>query len=288
MFGQERYMENNKLLNRAFSEKGTLIAVHRGIWGGNIIENTKISGSLSLEMGADMFECDVSISTDGIVYAFHDGGEKRMFGINKNIQTLSAKEIDALVYLNSIGQPSNYKVERFDEIVSCFSHGELYNVDRAWGKLPETAAVLKKHPLAIRQALIKTPVDDAYLSFFNECPEKYMYMPIVYSMKEVEKALSYPNINLVGFELIAKTPKEELFQDENIHYIKSKNLFTWANAIALSGQEKHFLFGGLDDDKALLEGADNIWGAMMDKGINVIQTDWPLQLQKYRDQRIKK
>lgn len=283
MFGQARYADINQGLNEAFARKKALIAIHRGAWGGNIIENTIMSYTLSLQMGADMFECDISKSTDGIPYAFHDGGERRMLGIEPNIQTLSSAEIDELIYRNSIGQPSGYHVERFDRVAAHFKNGELYNVDRSWYALPETTAVISQYPWAIHQALIKTPAVDEALAFFNECPQKYMYMPIVYSMADVERVLSYPDINTVGMELIANTPDSELFSDEAIAYVKSRGLFTWANAITLSGSERHILFGGLDDDKALFGGMDASWGEILRKGLDIVQTDWPMQLKTFRD-----
>ncbi|MDL2318132.1 DUF4996 domain-containing protein [Eubacteriales bacterium OttesenSCG-928-A19] len=206
-----------------------------------------------------------------------------MLGIHENIKTLSSTEIDALVYRNSIGQPSGYHVERFDQVVSHFKNGELYNVDRSWDSLPETVAVINQYPWAIHQALIKTPAVDAALAFFNESPHKYMYMPIVYSMADVERVLSYPDINTVGMELIANTPDSELFQDDAIAYVKNRGLFTWANAITLSGSERHILYGGLDDDKALFESYDASWGALLRKGMDILQTDWPMQLKTFRD-----
>lgn len=50
----------------------------------------------------------------------------------------------------------------------------------------------------VKQAIIKTPVKDEYLEFFQNCPVKYMYMPIVYNMEELRKVLTYDNINIVG------------------------------------------------------------------------------------------
>lgn len=283
MVGQSRYSTINEILNQTIEEKKSLIAVHRGAWGGNIIENTTPSYLLARDMGADMFECDLSKSVDGVIYAFHDGGERRMLGISPNIKTLSSTEIDTLLYRNSLGEPSGVKVERFSSIAANFNHGELYNIDRSWDYLHETTEILKQYPWAIKQALIKTHVRDDSLQFFNECPEKYMYMPIVYTMADVENVLSYPDINLVGMELIALTPESELFQDNNIQYIKSKGLFIWANAITLSGLPQHILFGGLDDDAAILTNKETTWGKLYEKGIDVIQTDWPFQLKKYRD-----
>jgi len=285
MFGKDCYKEINELLNKAFEKKKTLIAVHRGTWGGNVIGNTIPAFQMALDTGADMFELDVSKSTDGVLYSFHDGWEKQMFFIDKNIETLSSSEIDKLIYYNTIGLPSGERVNLLESVVSFFRNGELYNVDRSWDKLPETVAVLSKYPWAIKQALLKSPVKNNVLEFLNECPHKYMFMPIVNSMKNLEKALSYPDINIVGVELIAAKPEDEMFQNEAIEYIHSKRLFTWVNAIVLSCIPQHTLYGGLDDDTALFKSKDDSWGKLFEKGIDIIQTDWPIQLLKYRDSR---
>jgi len=283
MFGKKIYAANNELLNRAFAKNKVLIAVHRGVWGGNVLGNTITSFQIAREFDADMFELDVSKSTDNILYAFHDGGEKRMLGIDANIETLTSSEIDKLSCYNTIGEPSSVHIDLFESVVSFFKNGELYNIDRSWNKLPETVAVLRRYPWTIKQALIKAPVKDATLEFLDECPQKFMYMPIVYSLDDIEKALRCSEINIVGMELIAGKPEADLFQDDTIKYLHDRQLFAWANAITLSCLPEHVLFGGLDDNTALLKGKDESWGKLLQKGIDIIQTDWPYQLKKYRD-----
>lgn len=72
----------------------------------------------------------------------------------------------------------------------------------------------------VKQAIIKTPVKDEYLEFFQNCPVKYMYMPIVYNMEELRKVLTYDNINIVGVEAIAKTADSEMIDPENLKWIR--------------------------------------------------------------------
>ena len=98
MVGKKEYAQTNELLNARLDAKKVLIAVHRGAWGGNVIEGTVPSFELALQMGADMFECDLSKSTDGVIYAFHDTQEPRLLKTQKNIRTMSSQEIDALEF----------------------------------------------------------------------------------------------------------------------------------------------------------------------------------------------
>lgn len=283
MVGKQQFAETNKLLNERLDRKKALIAVHRGAWGGNIIEGTNASFELALQMGADLFESDLSKSTDGVIYAFHDTQEPRLLRIKENIKTLSSAEIDRLVFKNSIGEDSGKHVQRFEEVLKHFTHGELFNIDRSWPILAETDALLRKYPHVIQQAIIKTPVKDEYLEFFRTCPVKYMYMPIAYNMDEVRKVLSCDNINVVGVEAISASVDSEMFREENIRWMRDQGLYVWVNSITLS--DHHILSGTYDDDRALREGFGASWGVLMDRGYNVIQTDWPYQLAAYRNQR---
>lgn len=285
MIGHEKYKEINSLLNQRLEDKKVLIAVHRGSGHGNIVENTIPAYMAALQMKADMFECDLIESTDGVLYAFHDGNEMRLFKKDRNIKTYSSKEIDSFEYLNPIGEPANYHVEKFEDILQYFKHDELFNIDRAWDILPQVVKMLEKYPYAIKQAIIKTPVKKNFLEFFENCSTKVMYMPIAYSMDDIKTALSYKNINTVGVEMIAKNVEDELFQDKNIQWVKEQGLYCWVNAITLGGYKEYDLFGGLDDDTAIKEDPEKSWGELIDKEINVIQTDWPGILSTYRDNR---
>ncbi|MBC5629224.1 glycerophosphodiester phosphodiesterase family protein [Clostridium sp. NSJ-6] len=281
MVGKEKYRDINSLLNKKINEKKVLIAVHRGSPGGNIIENTIPAYHNSLRLGGDMFEMDVIKSTDGILYTFHDGTERRNLKEEDNIKTMSSEKIDSLFYYNSIGAPSEFKVERFEDVVKEFNKGELYNIDRAWDIFPEVFEALNKYDYAIGQALFKSPVKKEILEFLEKNEKKYMYMPIVYSLEEIEEVLSYENINLVGLEIIAKDTECDLFNDDVLDRLKSKGLFLWVNAITLD--KEIVLYGKLDDNISVIEGPENGWGKLFEKKIDIIQTDWPSLLKEYRD-----
>ena len=286
MVGKERFKEINHILNKELEKKKVLIAVHRGVWGGNIIQNTLAAFKACRQMGADLFECDLSESTDGILYMFHDGNEEQILGTKKSILEMSSQEIDAAMCRNSCGQPSGKYLERFETLLQNLSHGELFNVDRSWESLDTLHEIMKKYPHVISQAIIKTPAEDKYLDFFQNCANKYMYMPIVRSMEDAEKVLTYTDINLVGMEAIISSEDNGLFKDENIQWIRSQNLFFWANVLTLGNKPEHRLYAGYDDDMALLKDPDLSWGKLIDKGINVLQTDWPCQLFQYRQQKL--
>ena len=74
-------------LNQKIAEKKHLIAVHRGTWHGNIIQNTIPAYQISLKMGADMVEADIVSSKDGVLFSFHDHHEPDVLLQNSKSQT---------------------------------------------------------------------------------------------------------------------------------------------------------------------------------------------------------
>lgn len=284
MIGQERFSDITEVLNKKFEEKKALIAVHRGAWGGNIIENTIPSYELALDMGGDIFECDLISSTDGVLYAFHSGTEPRTLGMKDSIYSMSSEQIDSICYINSISEPSGVHVEKFEDIVKHFTDDVIYNIDRAWDLLPQVVEVLNRYPHTKKQVIIKTAAEEKYLRFFENCDDKYMYMPIVKSLDDVERALSFKNINMVGIEIVAMTADSELLKKENLDRILAQNLYIWANVLKLSTKDSLTLYGNMDDDIALLQDKDKGWGEALRTGARILQTDWPLQLSRYRDE----
>ena len=74
---------------------GLAVMAHRG---GSLEapENTIESFKYALEIGSDIIETDIQLSSDGIPYIFHDDDLKRIPGIEKNFNELLASEIDEL------------------------------------------------------------------------------------------------------------------------------------------------------------------------------------------------
>ena len=283
MIGNSKYKDINSLLNERFTQKKVLVAQHRGAHNGNVPQNTMLAFKTSLLLGADMFELDVSRSKDGKLYCFHDTTEEINLRQHKNIQEFTSSAIAEMELYNSIWEPSAFKVQDMEEVIKSFNHGELYNVDRSWGKFEETFALLKKYPHSIKQALLKAPPKKEILDKYEVESAKFMFMAIVKSVEDIELVKSYKNINTVGFELIADSEESPMFSDKLITSLHKDGYFVWINAIRLSSLGKHILSGGHGDNESLIQGFDKGWGVLIKKHFDIIQTDWPELLSTYRD-----
>ena len=278
-----RYAQINTPLSQKLAQKKCLIAAHRGSWGGNIAQNTVGAYKAALQMGADIVETDVTATTDGVLYSFHDGNEQRVFGVEKSIRQMDSKEVESYHPINTCNELTAARINRLTEVLDFLSHGELLNIDRAWNIIPQLLEVLDRYPNAKYQVVIKAPLKaKAAYEYLNAHPVKYMFMPICYSFEDVEAALSYPDLNVVGCEIIAFDEQMELFSDESIQRIHDRNLFVWVNAVTLGDVGVRPLYAKLDDDVSVLEDPSLGWGKLFEKKIDVMQTDWPALLYQYR------
>ena len=74
---------------------GLAVMAHRG---GSLEapENTIESFKYALEIGSDIIETDIQLSSDGVPYIFHDDDLKRVSDIETNFNDLLSTEIDEL------------------------------------------------------------------------------------------------------------------------------------------------------------------------------------------------
>lgn len=84
---------------------------HRGLWGEGIAENSLTAYKNAVEKGYAI-EIDLYLSTDGVLYSFHDKTLERMTGEEGFIYEKSSKELDELTLVGT-----NEKIPTFDQVL---------------------------------------------------------------------------------------------------------------------------------------------------------------------------
>lgn len=272
-------MKRNLFLEKV-NENVFLIMVHRGFWGGNIIENSVESSKLAFRAGADIVEVDVCQTSDKKYYLFHDGNEPKLLSRSENFKKISSMEIDTSEVYNSIGNKSGYKINTLSQFLDWLPNNKLANLDRSWEYWNDVDffKILAKSGKR-EQLVLKSPAEKEYLDNFSKHGTTLSYIPIVKSKEEVDLVLSYKNINTIGLELVITDLQSNLLDPAWLEQNRKKGLFTIANSENLGSEFN--LFGGLNDDVALLDSND--WTKFVQLGIDVIQTDWPNFLFQYRE-----
>lgn len=272
-FGRAVFQHENARLNQAARDRGTLIAVHRGTARGAIIENTSAAVTAAIRSGGDLVEIDAAKSCDGQFFVFHDGLEYDAFGVGENLRSLDSERIRELRYrADETGQA---RVETLNDILIAHPN-TLLNIDRSWRDWPELFHLLG----ARTSVLLKVEAHEADpQEVAREWPVKFPLLPIVRSASSVDRWLDDPQINVVGVEVVADRPNHELLQPDFISYLKERDVLVYMNAIDLGNGRP--LCAGWDDTVAVTSDPDLSWGRLLERGANVIQTDWPSLLERY-------
>ncbi|MEA4945413.1 MAG: glycerophosphodiester phosphodiesterase family protein [Propionicimonas sp.] len=284
MFGQAQFAAENRLVNEVLARVGTMIVSHRGVGYASLAENSALAVRAAVLSGSDMVELDVTSSRDGEFFGFHDGYELELLGFEKNLQTLTAGEVDKAshVWIDRPGRQA--RVERLLPLLESFrGSGVLLQLDRSWWRWPQllrAAATLKMSD----QLVMKCPAwEEAALERLREFPTKYPLIPICSSPDDVYRTVGDPQLNTVGVELITTTERSPWFCDSVIEEFHDLGVFSLVSTVTLTTGVP--LFGGLDDELAVADSPDTAWGPIFELGIDAIQTDWPWLLRDYRELR---
>jgi Domain of unknown function/Glycerophosphoryl diester phosphodiesterase family len=281
--GQPQFATVNALLAERLAQRGTLIVVHRGTASGSVVENTADAVTAAVASGGDVVEIDVSASTDGAFFAFHDGTEPRLLGIDANLTTLPTAKVRTLTYQNVHrgGRPA--RVEPLLGLLARFRGGPLFNIDRSWPWWPSLLSALDRLDMA-GQLLLKCAADDEErVALLRAHPTKYPFIPICATLEQARRHLGDPILNTVGVELLATAPDSSFLDPAVIAGLQACGVLVLVNAEVLDNDVD--LFAGHDDEVAVLDRPEHGWGPLFDLGVDAIQTDWPWLLRDYRERR---
>ncbi len=282
MFGQPQFAAMNALLNDVFETERILVVAHRGSAGGSVAVNTQLAVKAALLQGAGMVELDVTASSDGEFYCFHDGYEPEVLGIEKNLQTLPAAEIDKASYL-WVDRPGRIaRVERLLPLLRAFKDTRvLFNIDRSWWRWPNLLKAVDGLYMA-HQLVMKCPAwEKAALQRLRDFSVKFPFVPICQSPEDVYRVVGDPKLNTVGVELITTTSQHPWFSPSVIEEFHSLGLFVFVNTVTLTTGIP--LFGGQDDELAISVSPEAAYGPVLGLGVDAVQTDWPAIVRDYRD-----
>lgn len=254
-----------------------LIAVHRGMAGGLVHENTPTAAIAAIASGADIVEFDVIRSSDGRFYVFHDGYEPLHFKVNTPLPGLDSDQIDGLRYHLHPDESEPEGVTTLSDMLGSLPDG-IFNVDRAWRYWDTLLPILDDFEMADRLVL-KCPPEERWLRLLADHPVKYPLIPMVRTPDQVEHVLAHPGLATIGVELLAQEPDHPFLSQGYVASLHARGVLAFANAINLENRIP--LFAGYDDETSLRGRPDDGWGRLIDLGIDIIQTDWPALLAHY-------
>ncbi len=259
------------------ASKNVLVISHRGDWR-NWPENSIPAIESIIEMGVDIMELDLKLTADSVLVLCHD------HTINRT--TTGKGKVCEITYDSimkcSLKRQHNVKIDgmrmpTLREALEVCKDRIVVNIDQGY-EYYDLALAITEELGVTDQVLIKGKrATDVVAAKFAEYPNNMMYMPIIDILKPQGKALmeEYKTKGIVplAYEVCWNEYTPEV--KECMDYVVANGSKLWVNSLWPS------LCGGVDDDTAFVEGADKIYGQLLDMGATMIQTDRPELLLDY-------
>ena len=256
----------------------TLICAHRGVSGGNVPCNTLAAFAGALAQGADMVELDITKSADGEYFVFHPGKERAHLDSPLSIGALPAAEVKKLRYVNQDNDETQFGVDLLADVLD-FLRGKCYiNVDKFRDDIPGISRAIRRAGVE-KQVVVKTALREEHLRPLQECAADFMFMPIVRDKDTVTDLLVERGINCIGAEILFEREDAPVASPAYIEAMHKKGRLLFANAIVYNYRE--VLSAGHNDDVSVAGAPDLGWGWLLDRGFDILQTDWCGMLKAY-------
>lgn len=272
-------MKKINTLKQLHEEKGVLIATHRGMVCGNIPHNTFPAFDVALNHGTDILETDVAKAGDGELFIFHVRQELNQLKLDVHLDEMTTEEIRQLRYVNDCRAKTEWGIPTLDEFLERYKNKGLINLDHGWDFFPEMIQKVRDHKME-DQILLKSPSKMEYFKIIEEVAPDMMFMPIIKEdTMDVAAQLDSMDINYVAAELVFPTDDSPLVEDAYIQSHHKAGRLLWVNTILYNCLKP--LSGGHTDDVSVMGDPDKGWGWNIDKGFDILQTDWTMALKAY-------
>jgi len=249
------------------AQKKVMVTAHAGYHVGLMTFDSMIGFEAAVQAGADIIELDVARSAEGKLYVFHPGTEKTHLGRPCDITKMTNAEIEA-----ERNVVSNLPIPTLDEAFETFKGRCYINTDKAYTCFPELIECIRRHNI-MDQIILKGEVQNTWI--YDATEELAPDIPFLAVSYETDTALEMcrgRNINYVGSEVVFKQDNAPVTDDAYIEKMHKNGKVLWVNPILFSLDRP--LVGGHDDHMSMLGNPDNGWGWLVDKGYDILQTDW--------------
>lgn len=249
---------------------------HRGIWG-PAPENSLSAFQNCLDEGIYLIETDFQKTKDGRLVILHDSTVDRMTNGTGAVSSFDLADLRSLSLKEGNGGPdarlTDEKIPTFSEALSLLKDKAMINADKSWDYRHEICEIVEEAD-AFDDVLLKSrqPASEV-LEFFKTQKKALHYMHLIddHNLSQLDKLLK--NCPLSAIEILFHSETDQVISKETVQKIRT-HTNVWCNALD-DGEN-----AGHNDSVSLLDPARG-WGWLLDRGVNIIQTDCARKLTEY-------
>lgn len=259
-------------------KKGTLLASHRGVNGGNIPCNSLEAFQIALNMGADIVELDVERTLDGRLFIQHPTMERVHLRFKDSLREYPDSFVKEMFLSNNDMNKTQYHIARLEEALDLLKGKCFINVDKFWGA-PEAISGLIRERGMEEQVLVKTKLADMDLNVIEEYAKGLFFMPVCRNTDNALEIFKNSQVKYVGSEVLFEKDDAPVASPEYVEKMHEAKKIIWVNPIVYN--YKKVIAGTHTDDNSMLYGPECGWGWLAERGFDILQTDWIRECDTY-------
>ena len=252
-----------------------MVASHRGDWQSKP-ENTIPAIESCISKGVDIVEIDVRRTLDGHLVVIHDSTLERTTNGRGDVKEKTLEQIKTFFVKDRFGNSTKYKVPTLTEVMRKAKGKILVMIDKANDYFEEVLKILTDTG-TVNHAVFIEPYqyDETKEIFPADLFNNAHYIPRV--KENVDRKTRYIspfilNNAAVAFELRFSTEDSHVL--EIIPTIQTAKISIWITTLSSDMSAGH-------TDKVSLSNPKLGWGWCIERGANILMTDYPIELVEY-------
>lgn len=251
-----------------------MIIAHRGDWR-HAPENSVQAIKNCIDMGVDMVEIDVRMTSDSVLVLMHDQKIDRTTTGSGYIREFTYDSLQSFFLKDNLQNVTTHKIPTLEEALMTTKDEILVNLDtKDYRNLSKYYALLQKTK-TLDQVIIKAPIPkNEALSIFGDYLNEIYFMPLVRTAKPgaMKMVKEYQeNDPPVAFEFTIPSDTTALLP--YFKTVREHGSRVWVNSLS----PEHCV--GHNDELAASDVSVYDW--FINNHINMIQTDRPVLLLNY-------
>ncbi|PRD46128.1 glycerophosphodiester phosphodiesterase family protein [Sphingobacterium haloxyli] len=250
-----------------------MVAAHRGDWI-HAPENSLKGFRHCIEAGVDIIETDVQISKDGVPVILHDTTLNRTTDGDGAVREFNLVQLKRFRLKDATGILTDERIPTLEETMLLTKGKTFVYLDKSKGKIDKILPVLEKTGTLSQSMFVLDYSYDEAQKQFGDYLDQVIFVPVI-SDKTI-KPESY-----VKEYMDKLRPKAFQFRiaDETSPVWKLVKMVSSDSRAFIAATWSHHSAG--HDDYVSRKNPELGWGWLMDKGVSIIETNHPDDLQKY-------
>jgi len=266
----------------SFAQSPKIVA-HRAICS-DLPENSLAALEACINIGADYVEIDVRKTSDDYLVLMHDPTLERTTNCHGQISQYSFSELQSCHLKDRLGIQSSEKIPTLGEVLQASKGRIKVNIDDKSGGLSNIAALVV-HGGYENTVLMKSTLTPVRVSQeLGSYSKVVSFMPVLrerdISLADLTVLMSDYSLetSLIGVELVFSSEDSAIFNPEAMNLYRHLGIEIWVNTLTPE------LCAGRDDQVALND-PESSWGWFFDKGVTMLQTDYPREMKDFFEER---